>query len=317
MRAVGLLGAALLLGGGLALLLTQRREMPERGVERLRALLEAGEVPKTERSALAAAWTEVTRAIERAGSRSAWSQWAESQLERAGWPLRVGEFVVLVAGSGAAAGLLLAATAGPAGALLGVLFGASVPLVLLQRQGRRTGERADGQLPDLLGRLAASLRAGHSLDHALEYVAERAPAPLGPEFARVLAETRLGRPFDEALAAMAERVGSVDLRWSVRAILVQRRTGGHLADILDVLADFMREREEVRREVRALTADGRMSAAVLIGLPFAVAGALLVVSPGYLAPLVTEPLGLVMSIGAGLLMTVATLWIRRTVRVEV
>jgi tight adherence protein B len=315
---LGLLGASLLLLAGLALTLSGLRQRRRMGVERLRAALGSVEAPAAERAQLAAAWSELSRVVERVGEGTSLGEWIEDRIERAGWPLRAGEYALLTAGAGALGAILFAGLVAPLpGILLGGPLGAFVPLALLQRQAQRNAARADEQLPEVLDRMAASLRAGHSLVHAMESVAERGAAPLGPEFARVLAETDIGRPFDEAMEAMAARVGSVDLRWSVRAILIQSRTGGRLADLLEVLAEFMRDREEVRREVRALTADGRISALVLIGLPIGVAAALLVVSPGYLAPLVTEPFGIALLTGAILLMALSTLWIRRLVRIDV
>lgn len=317
MRTLVLLAGLMLLGGGVALAWTGRQARDRAGLARLRTLLEHDAAPVDRPTAFAATWSAVGRALERAGERGTWRDWLGLRAERAGWPLRPGEFVLLMAACGAAGGLLLGLAGGAAGVVVGGGAGCLAPLVVLERRVRRAGERADEQLPDVLGRMAASLRAGHSLVHALEAVAERGAPPLGTEFARVLAEHRLGRSLEESLHAMARRNGSTDLRWTVRAILVQHRTGGRLAEVLDVLAEFMRDREEVRREVRALTADGRVSAMVLIGLPFLVAAALMVISPGYLAPLVAEPLGIVMLAGALLLMAVATVWIRRVVRIEV
>jgi len=317
MRSLALFAGLMLLGGGVALVWSGRQARDRTGLARLRTLLDGGAGPVERPAGFAAAWSAIGRALEEAGERSTWRDWLGVRVERAGWPLRAGEFVLVIGCAAAAGGFTFGLMAGVPGVVIGTPVGGMAPLLLLERRVRKAGERADEQLPDVLGRMAASLRAGHSLVHAIEAVAERAQPPLGPEFARVLAEHRLGRSLDEALHAMAARNGSVDLRWTVRAILVQHRTGGRLAEVLDVLAEFMRDREEVRREVRALTADGRISAVVLIGLPFLVAAALLVISPGYLSPLVAEPFGIVMLLGALLLMGAATLWIRRIVRIEV
>lgn len=316
---IGIIGALLLVGGGVLLVVFGLRQSQRTGVDRLRAAIDEG-IDSTSRevSVLAQAWTAMTAATERAGKGGSMLTWLGVALERSGWPLRPAEFSIAVAGATILAGIVGSVALGGVGAgLLAAVVVAVVPVLLLQRKSRVLGERADRQLPDVLGQLAASLRSGHSLNQAVEAAGEQADAPLGPQLTRVIAETRVGRSLDDALAAMAERVGSTDLRWTVRAMMIQSRTGGKLSDVLDVLAEFMRDREEVRREVRALTADGRISALVLGSLPFVVLGALLVTSRDYLTPLVTEPLGFAMIGGAAVLMAIGMVWIRKIVRVEV
>ena len=119
------------------------------------------------------------------------------------------------------------------------------------------------QLPDVLTIMASSLRAGHSFMQALDTVAREIPQPAATEFQRVVAEIRLGRPTDDALEALSERVGSADFKWAVLAVNIQREVGGNLAEILDNVADTLRERAQMRRQIRVLTAEGRLSAWVL------------------------------------------------------
>lgn len=316
---LGILAAALLLGGGATLVVFGLRQSRRTGVDRLRAAIDENiDSSSREVSVLAQAWTAMTAATERVGRGGSVLAWLGAALERAGWPLRPAEFGVGVVGAVIVAGLLSAVLLGTAVAgIFFALVAGIVPVLVLKRQARRVAEKVDRQLPDVLGQMASSLRSGHSLTQAIEVVGEQASAPLGPQFNRVIAETRVGRGLDDALLAMAERAGSTDLRWSVRAMLIQARTGGKLSDVLEVLAEFMRDREEVRREVRALTADGRISAWVLGLLPFFVAGALLIMSPDYLTPLFTEALGLVMLAVAAVLMTIGMLWIRKVIQVEV
>lgn len=316
---VGIVGAALLAGGGLALVVFGWRQSRRTGVDRLRAAIDADiDATSPEISALAQAWTAMTAATERAGKGGSVLVWLGGALERAGWPLRPSEFGIGVAAAAGVVGILVAGILGnvAVGILAGMAVGI-VPVLVLGRQASILGRKADRQLPDVLGQLAASLRSGHSLNQAIEAAGDQTAAPLGPQMARVVAETQVGRSLEDALAAMAERVGSTDLRWSVRAMMIQSRTGGKLSDVLEVLAEFMRDREEVRREVQALTADGRMSAWILGLLPFFVLGALLVVSREYLTPLVTDPMGFVMIGAAAVLMAVGMLWIRKIIRVEV
>lgn len=321
--ALGVLGALLLLGGGGALIWAGRRQASANSVERLRAVIDAPRDAQKDKGtddsvgALATLWSQLGRVADKAGRGSNTFTWLGDKLERAGWPLRPGEAAVGVAGLAVAGALLGGAAAGPGGAVLLALLAGGGPIFWLKRTAAKVSVKADRQLPELLGSLAASMRSGHSLTQGLEAVADQTGPPLGREFQRVLAETQMGRGLDGALEAMAERVDSNDLRWTVRAMVIQSRTGGRLADILEVLSEFMRDREEVRREIKALTAEGRISALILGGLPFFVAGALLFLSPDYLNPLFAEPMGWAMLAGAGVLMGFAMMWIRKIIQIEV
>lgn len=315
-----LLGVAgvLLLAGGSVMGLLAWQTSKRRGVERLRAALAEDPAAAAEEDAsLAATWSAVVRAAEQAGSGSGLYATLGERLARAGWVITASELLLAMAGL-AVGGAVLGWLAG--GAVLAVALAVVLPAavwLLLAVKADRYSRRCDDQLPDALGQMASAMRAGHSLQQALEGIADHAADPLAGEFRRVLADTRVGRPLDEALLAMGDRVGSADLRWTVRAMLIQRRTGGRLADILEVLAEFMRDRTEVRREVNALTAEGKISAVILMGLPFVVLGGVLATNPGYLEPLLTQPLGRVMLIGAAISMGIAWLLMRGIIKVEV
>ena len=139
-------------------------------------------------------------------------------------------------------------------------------------QGAAALSAIDEQLPDLLITLAASLKAGHSFRAGIQAVVDEGQPPASKEFNRVLTETRLGRPMDDALADMAERVGSNNLSFVVTAVTIQRQVGGSLAGIFDMVADAVRNRQQFARKIKALTAMGRMSAYVLVGVPFFMRG---------------------------------------------
>jgi tight adherence protein B len=173
------------------------------------------------------------------------------------------------------------------------------------------------QLPDVLTIMASSLRAGHSFMQALDTVAREIPQPAAVEFQRVVAEIRLGRPTDDALEALATRVGSADFRWAVLAVNIQREVGGNLAEILDNVADTLRERAMIRRQIRVLTAEGRLSAWVLAGLPVAIAIYMFIVNPDYIGLLFTHPIGLFMLGGAILLLIAGIIWMRKIVDIDV
>lgn len=185
---------------------------------------------------------------------------------------------------------------------------------LLASRRRRAFE---SELPSALDLVAGSLEAGAPLAHALELVASEGEGPLAEEFERSLAHHRLGRPLIEALEESADRVGSRDFGWCTSAIRAQQEFGASLASVFRTLAEFMRWREEIRGEVRALTAEGRLSAWVLGALPFVVAGYFALANPGYLGVLFTSPVGLMLLMAAGVFMTIGIVWMSRIVKVEV
>ena len=172
-----------------------------------------------------------------------------------------------------------------------MLVGLATPFVVLKVVARRRTQAFDRQLPDVLATIASTLRAGHGLRPALRAIADDGAAPSSEEFARVLGEERLGRPLDEALAAMCERIGSSDFEYVATAVNVQSQTGGSLAGLFDTLAETVRERQRHARKVKALTALGRMSAIVLVGLPIGLWLLMTLMSPDYMAPLYSTSSG--------------------------
>jgi tight adherence protein B len=238
-------------------------------------------------------------------------------VERSEWKLSAGELCAVSAVAGLA-GLLVGSVA--FNVVIGIIIGGIAlvtPLALARRSVRRRMVAFDAQLPDILDLVASSLEAGQSVAQAVELVVAEVDDPAASEFAKVLTATRLGVPFVQALGEMAERIGSRDLDWSVQAIAVQQRTGGRLADVLRIVAEDMRSREELRRELRALTAEGRLSAYVLTALPLLFAAFLAFTNPGYMHPLFSTAFGLVLVVGAGVAMALSYLAMMRIVRIEV
>ena len=242
----------------------------------------------------------------------------DHQLEQAGLPLRAGEFVaatVLASIAGAVVGLVLFRNI--VFVLLIAIVGGLVPYGILRFSLSRRARRLEDQLADVLSILASSLRAGYSFLQALDTVAKEIPEPGASEFNRTVAEIRLGRPVDEALNAMAARVGSEDFHWAVMAVNIQREVGGNLAEILDTVSDTVRERQALRREVRVLTTEGRLSMYVLIGLPILFGLYLFAVKREYLSLLVTSRPGLIMLGTAISLLVLGYFWIRKIVSIDV
>jgi tight adherence protein B len=173
------------------------------------------------------------------------------------------------------------------------------------------------QLPDTLQLLAGSLRAGYSLMQGVEAVSQEVEDPMGRELRRVVAESRLGRPLEVSLDDAAERMGSNDFGWAVMAIRIQREVGGNLSELLLTVADTMVARERLRRDVAALTAEGKISALVLGILPVGLAGVMYVVNPDYINVLFEERIGNFMLGGAILLAIAGFAWMRKTIQIEV
>lgn len=179
--------------------------------------------------------------------------------------------------------------------------------------GRRRKKFSD-QMGETLQILSGSLRAGHGIAQAVDTVAREADSPTAEEFRRLTLETRLGRDFVEALSDLADRAGSEDFRWVVQAVDIQRDVGGDLAEILDTVGGTIRDRTRIRRQVSALSAEGRMSAYVLLGLPFAMGGAMAVLNPSYLSPLFDSGTGLSLLAAGAVLLVIGGLWLRKIVK---
>ena len=205
--------------------------------------------------------------------------------------------------------------------LAGVLVGAFISwlvmrLALSMRIVRRRASFGD-QLPDVLQLIASALRSGFSLPQALDAVVREDAQPVAGEFSRALAEVRLGGDLETGLEAVANRMDSDDLRWTVVAIHVQQGVGGNLAEVLLTIAGTIRERAFLRRHVRSLSAEGRLSAYIIVALPVLVGTWLFISSPQYMSPLYTTHLGELMLAAAIGLVVVGALWMRKMIRIEI
>ena len=232
---------------------------------------------------------------------------------------RPAEWALLgVAGSAALAGLLTVLTRSLViGVLAGGLIGwLGMRLVLSMRIRRRRAAFAE-QLPDVLQLVAGSLQSGFSLEQAVDAVVRENTQPAAGEFSRALAEARLGADVEDALDGVASRMDSNDLRWAVMAVRIQRTVGGNLAEVLRNTVGAMRERAFLRRHVRALSAEGRLSAYFIVALPVVIGGWLFFSDPKYMHPLYTTTVGLFILSAAAVLVVLGALWMRVLIRVEV
>ena len=242
----------------------------------------------------------------------------DMRLERAGLPISPEEFVattIVAAVVGAAFGVIFLQSLLLAALSAGVA--AVIPKMFLAARVRRRFRRLHSQLADVVMILASSIRAGHSFLQALDMVAREIGEPGASEFARVVAEIRLGRSVDDAMEAMAERIGSDDFKWAVLAVNIQREVGGNLAELLDLVADTLRERDDLRRQVDVLSAEGRLSVAILAALPILLLIYMSRVNAEYIGVLVGTQLGLLLLGVAGILWIGGFIWMRRIVKINV
>jgi tight adherence protein B len=225
--------------------------------------------------------------------------------------------MMLLLGSIGAALVMDARWLPPGSSLAAFVMGASLPYMYLSKQRQRRMDLFEAQFPDALESLARAMRAGHPLQGAIEILANDLPAPLGPEFRRIRDERRLGMPWKSTLEKFSERVPILEVRLFVAASLISSRSGGRFTEVLENLAETIREGVSLRGEVRAVSAHGRMTGGVLTLLPFGIAAMLFLTSPDYLLTLVDHPLGPMM-IGAAIVFVIAGHFvIQRIVRIRV
>ncbi|WP_210480632.1 type II secretion system F family protein [Naasia sp. SYSU D00948] len=203
--------------------------------------------------------------------------------------------------------------------LLVPVFAALAPLgakiVLGVRAGSRRSKFAT-QLDDCLTLIAGSIRAGHGFLRALDGASAEMEAPMSEELARVVNEARIGRDPDAALDSVAARMRNDDFRWVAQAIAINREVGGNLSNVLEQTANTIRERNQIRRQVKALSAEGRLSAIILILLPIVVTGFLLVIQPGYFANFFSNIFGILAIVVAVVLLVLGSIWMLAVVRVK-
>jgi tight adherence protein B len=235
-------------------------------------------------------------------------------IERADVPWRAGELAATACGCAFVLGLIVAVvSASPLFGVLAMCVGFAVPIAVVHFKATKRLKRFENQLPDVLITVAASLKAGHSFRQGIQSVVDEGAEPAAKEFKRVLTETQLGKPMDDALGDMAGRVGSENLTFVVTAVTIQRQIGGSLAGLFDMVADTVRQRQQFARKVKSLTAMGRMSAYVLVGLPFFMAAVVTLMNSAYMAPLYHTGVGHAMIVGGLVMMTLGSLMLKKIV----
>lgn len=262
-----------------------------------------------------------TAVIDNATSRRSRRFFGPEELELAGIKSEPSGFLVMVASTAsvlALVGVLLGFASGTS-LLWGLLFAILTPIgakvILVNRTARRRARFAD-QVDDTVQLMAGGLRAGHGLSRTVAAVANDAASPTSEELARVVNETRLGRNLADSMAVTAQRMQSPDFEWVAQAIAINQETGGNLAEVLDQVGKTIRQRNEIRRQVKALSAEGRLSAVVLVTLPIAVFLFLALVQPNYVSVFFTTIFGIVALVVSVILLVIGAIWVSFAVKVK-
>jgi tight adherence protein B len=241
----------------------------------------------------------------------------ETMLERADLSLRPAEALFFYVVGVLLVTIVAVFTEGPILAFVVLLIVALIPPAALSFLAGRRLRQFTSQLPDTLQLLSSSLRAGFSFLQGVEAVAQESPKPMSDELRRVIIEARLGRPVEEALQDCADRMKSKDFDWAVMAVRIQREVGGNLAELLQTVGETMVERERLRRDVKSLTAEGRVSAVVLGIMPPALGAVFYVTNPKYMDVLFTHLGGQIALAVAVVAMLIGFVWMKKVVDIEV
>lgn len=225
--------------------------------------------------------------------------------------------IVVVIGAGSLAGFAFGLVVGQL--LLAIVLALIVPVLgrmFFSVLAERRRKKFESQLSETLQMLAGSLRAGYSLPQAISTVAQEAEEPTSNEFTRVTNEVRVGRALTESLDDVAARMRNEDFYWVTQAIGINREVGGNLAEVLDNVSTTIRGRAEIKRQVASLAADGKLSAIILMLLPFAVSLFLAILSPAYIGRLVTNPIGWMMIAAGAVMLTIGGLWLNKLINIK-
>lgn len=239
-------------------------------------------------------------------------------LQQADAPFTVSRFLAVCGGMAVAGAIIPIALRGPMylAPVTGVMMGL-LPLMWMIFRRKRRLKAFGAQMPDAMELIARALRSGHSLGSGFSLVATEMNDPIGTEFGRVFEEQNLGVPLEDALAGLADRIPNLDLKFFSTAVILQRQTGGDLAEILDKIGYLVRERFKIYGQVQALTGEGRLSGVVLLALPPVLFMAVYKLNPEYVSVLFTDPMGKQMLAGAAVMQVLGALVIRKIINIKV
>jgi tight adherence protein B len=239
-------------------------------------------------------------------------------LSQAGMEMRAGNMLVLCLISGVVfAVVTLLVSKAAVFAWVGLLAGTLLPYSFVSYKRTRRFQKFEELFPEAIDTLARAVRAGHAFTTALELIANEISEPVSSEFRKLFEEQKFGMPVRDALLNMAERVPLVDVKFFVTAVMLQRETGGNLAEILDNLSYMIRERFKIMRQVRVFTAQGRLTMMLLMALPPVIVVVMLLMNPGFIRPLFDDPIGHTLIVAGITLQTVGYFVIRRIIHIQV
>lgn len=257
-------------------------------------------------------------AIDTLLRRSARVSAIQDALTQAGMKIRAGNFLVLCASCGVACGIAAVLWArNPAIAWAALVLGAFIPYSFISYRRQKRFEKIEELFPEAIDTLARAVRAGHAFTTALEMIASEITEPLAGEFRKLYEEQKFGMPVRDALMNFTERVPLVDIKFFVTAVMLQRETGGNLAEILDNLSYVIRERFKIQRQVRVHTAQGRLTMALLMAMPPVVVVILELFSPDFVRPLFYDPIGHFLVVVSIALQTIGYFVIRKIIKIQV
>src|SRR5580692_4160395 len=245
-------------------------------------------------------------------------------LEQANLKIRAGNILMLCVSSGlvlGVIGILMASSLPPNQALLfaavGLVLGGFLPYSYASYRRTKRFQKFEELFPEAIDTLARAVRAGHAFTTALELIANELSEPVASEFRKLFEEQKFGLPVRDALMNLAERVPLVDVKFFVTAVMLQRETGGNLAEILDNLSYVIRERFKIMRQVRVYTAQGRLTMMLLMGLPPVIVVTMLLTSPAFIRPLFADPIGHALVVAGIVLQTLGYFVIRKIIQIQV
>lgn len=264
----------------------------ERSVARLRKIMAAPSPASAASQSTIAKRKELLPTLAKVMSGWQMTERLYKELSTAGWAVRPSEFLGLIVGSAITCQMLaLIIFKSVLAFVLFAVVGISLPIMVLKLNQAKRKAAFDGQIVDALEMISSALRSGFSFLRAIQMVSQEMPAPISLEFKRIVYEVNVGRPMEQALRGVVDRTGSYDFDLVVTAVTIQLQVGGDLAGILQTIAETLRDRIQVIGEMKALTAEGKMSGAILMLLPVGLAAALGVMNPEYMSILITDPLG--------------------------
>jgi len=243
----------------------------------------------------------------------------QKTLDQAGMQMRAGNFLGICVAAGIVSAILVLVflKSNPALIWFALIVGTMLPYSYISFQRNKRFEKFEELFPEAIDTLARAVRAGHAFTTALEMISNEVSEPVCGEFRQLYEEQKFGMPVRDALINLTERMPLVDVKFFVTAVMLQRETGGNLAEILDNLSYVIRERFKIQRQVRVYTAQGRLTMGLLMGMPPIIVTVMLVLNPGFIRPLFDDPIGHILLVAGITLQTIGYFVIRKIIKIQV